>query len=902
MQEKSFIEITFPIKEVSKESVKEKSVGRHGHISTMHIWWARRPLASSRATIYSALTKMPENEADILEKTNFVINLSKWENSLDESILKRARKDILDSNGGVPPKVLDPFGGGGSIPLEAMRLGCETYASDYNPVATLILKCTLEYPQKYTNKKEYVGGNLYTESDPNKLLIDLRKWGEFVLQESKKEIGEFYENIDSDAIPIGYIWARTVHCQNVSCGAEIPLIRQYWLVRKEGKKIALKPYVDNGKVEFTIVGTGYEDFPKNFDPEKGTVSRAIATCPVCGSVVDANIMHDIFQNGKAGERLIVVIEKDKKTNRKKYRLANDDDLKTYQKSHNFMIGKAKKLSDIWGINAVPDELLPSVGTLGFRIQRYAMNTWGDLFNSRQKLVLITFSEKVRLAYDRMIKEGYEEDYAKVICTYIAFVVSRMSDHEAKICFWHTKWEFIVHAFSRQAIPMSWDYAELNPFSTILTGTYESMFRQIIRPLEHLTHIQEIPGKAYQYSATSIAYPDQYFDAVFTDPPYYDNVPYSYLSDFFYVWLKRMIGHLYPDLFATPLTPKSQEIVAYSNMEGGFESGKKYFEDMLGKSFKEINRVLKTNGIAIIVYAHKSTSAWETLINSLLSSGLVVTAAWPINTEMRVRLRAQDSAALASSIYIIARKIKKDKTGFYNEIKLQMKEHLHAKLDTLWKEGISGADFLISGIASSIELFGRFEEVISDSGEKITTERLMEDVRRIVIDYAVKQVLHNGFSAEIDPITRFYVLWRWAYGNAKVPFDEARKLSQSVGIDLSSQWNGSLIKKDKSFVEVLGPEERQNLENTNIKSVIDLLHKVLMLWKKGQNDKIIEEIKTINKISLISVEAFFRVAQAISESLPNESNEKKLLDGFLINSRERIIEKISEKMRRKIDEY
>ncbi|MGC8657286.1 MAG: DUF1156 domain-containing protein, partial [Thermoplasmata archaeon] len=547
------------------------------------------------------------------------------------------------------------------------------------------------------------------------------------------------------------------------------------------------------------------------------------------------------------------------------------------------------------------ELLPSVGTLGFRIQRYAMNTWGDLFNSRQKLVLITFSEKVRLAYDRMIKEGYEEDYAKVICTYIAFVVSRMSDYEAKICFWNTEWEFIVHAFSRQAIPMSWDYAELNPFSTILTGTYESMFRQIVRPLEHLTHIQEIPGKAYQYSATSIAYPDQYFDAVFTDPPYYDNVPYSYLSDFFYVWLKRMIGHLYPDLFATPLTPKSQEIVAYSNMEGGFESGKKYFEDMLGKSFKEINRVLKTNGIAIIVYAHKSTSAWETLINSLLSSGLVVTAAWPINTEMRVRLRAQDSAALASSIYIIARKIKKDKTGFYNEIKLQMKEHLHAKLDTLWKEGISGADFLISGIASSIELFGRFEEVISDSGEKITTERLMEDVRRIVIDYAVKQVLHNGFSAEIDPITRFYVLWRWAYGNAKVPFDEARKLSQSVGIDLSSQWNGSLIKKDKSFVEVLGPEERQNLENTNIKSVIDLLHKVLMLWKKGQNDKIIEEIKTTNKISLISVEAFFRVAQAISESLPNESNEKKLLDGFL-NSRERISEKISEKMRRKIDEY
>ena len=234
-------------------------------------------------------------------------------------------------------------------------------------------------------------------------------------------------------------------------------------------------------------------------------------------------------------------------------------------------------------------------------------------------------------------------------------------------------------------------------------------------------------------------------------------------------------------------------------------------------------------------------------------------------------------------YVPVKTVEKEKTGFYNEIKLQMKEHLQTKLDTLWKEGISGADFLISGIASSIEVFGRFERVINDSGETITTERLMEDVRRIVIDYAVKQVLHNGFSAEIDSLTRFYVLWRWAYGSANVPFDEARKLSQSVGIDLSSQWNGGLIKKDKSFVQVVGPEERNDLNNSDIKSVIDLLHKVLILWKKGQNNKIIETIKGSGSIYN---EAFFRVAQAISESLPNDSSEKKLLEGFLI-SRERI---------------
>ena len=881
MQKKSLIEETFPIREVSKESAKEKSV-RHGHISTMHIWWARRPLASSRATIYSALTVVPEDEADILKNTDFVSNLSKWENSLDKRILESARNNILRSNGGIPPRILDPFSGGGSIPLEAMRLGCETYASDYNPVATLILKCTLEYPQKYKDEKEEFEDSLVSQSNPSRLLTDLNKWGKFVLEESRKEIGQFYRNSKGDATPIGYIWARTVPCQNVSCDAEIPLMRQYWLARKGNKKVALKPYVENDKVEFKIIETKSDKFPEDFDPEKGTVSRAIATCPVCGSVVDADTMHNLFQKGDSGERLIVVIEKEKGKSGKKYRLADCEDLTIYKSSQDFLRNKEETLSNAWGMNAVPDEPLPPQGMLGFRVQRYNMNTWGDLFNSRQKLAIITFSEKVRLAYDEMTRERYEKEYAKAVCTYLSFVVSRMSDVNSSLCHWNNSWEVIANTFARQALPMTWDYVEGNTF--VIGGyTFKSIMEQIKLVINNImsTKLQKV--NVTQSTATVLKFEDGFFDAVFTDPPYYDNVPYSYLSDFFYVWLKRMVGHLYPDLFATPLTPKSQEIVAYSNMEGGFESGKKYFEDMLGKSFKEIHRVLKMNGIAIIVYAHKSTSAWETLINSLLNSGLVVTAAWPINTEMKSRLRANDSAALASSIYIVTRKIEKEKTGFYNEIKLQLKEHLQTKLDTLWKEGISGPDFLISGIASSIEVFGRFERVINDSGEIITTERLMEDVRRIVIDYAVKQVLHNGFSAEIDSLTRFYVLWRWAFGIAKVPFDEARKLSQSVGIDLSSQWSGGLIKKDKSFVQVVGPEERNDLKNSDIKSVIDLLHKVLILWKKGQNDKIIEMIKGSGPIYN---EAFFRVAQAISESLPNDSGEKKLLEGFLI-SRERI---------------
>jgi putative DNA methylase len=355
------------------------------------------------------------------------------------------------------------------------------------------------------------------------------------------------------------------------------------------------------------------------------------------------------------------------------------------------------------------------------------------------------------------------------------------------------------------------------------------------------------------------------------------VPYSYLSDFFYVWLKRSIGHVYPDLFATPLTPKNEEIVAYSNAEGGFEEGKKYFEDMLKKSFKEIYRVLKPNGVSVIIYAHKSVAGWETLVNSLLDSGLVVSGAWPIHTEMKARLRASESAALASSIYMVARKAQRAPIGFYNEVKQELKKHLNNKLDQIWNEGISGADFFISAIGSAIEVFGKYERVIDDEGNVARANRFLEDIRKIVTDYAVKQVLHNGFAAEIKSMTRFYVLWRWAYRDKVVEFDEARKLGQSVGLDVAQEWNKGFISKKKEFIEVLGPEERKpdGLENST--ELIDVLHKVLLLWKKGKSEEI---ANVLRETGYGKSDVFYRVAQSISESLPNESKEKKLLDGFL----------------------
>jgi putative DNA methylase len=390
----------------------------------------------------------------------------------------------------------------------------------------------------------------------------------------------------------------------------------------------------------------------------------------------------------------------------------------------------------------------------------------------------------------------------------------------------------------------------------------------------------------QSSATELPYPDNYFDAIFTDPPYYDNVPYSYLSDFFYVWLKRSLGDLYPELFSTPLTPKSKEIVAYSHQEGGFEAGKRYFEEMLKKAFQEIYRVLKPNGIAIIVYAHKSTSGWETMINSLLDSGLVPSESWPIDTEMRGRLRAKDSAALASSIYIVCRKMERQETGWFSDVKKEIKERIFN--NNLWEEGVAGPDFFIACIGSAIEVFGKYEKVMDYEGNVIRADKLLEFVREVVTDYAVKQILHNGIAGKLSPLTKFYILWRWSFREAKIEFDETKKLAQSIGVHLEKEWNKSFIKKDKNYIKVLGPQDRrlEDIENMEKKDLIDVLHQVLILWSKGRR----EEIKRVLKeTGYGESDAFYRVAQAISETLPNDSKEKKLLDGFLSGKDKLILE-------------
>lgn len=928
MKAKRFIEVSFPLKEVSFYSAKEKNI-RQGHISLLHIWWARRPLSASRSTVFASLIPATSFEAgnkfydkyrkkmiSILRKefdniddnsSNYelikylIISMCKWENTNNKEIIELARSMIIDFNNGVPPKVLDPFGGGGSIPLECLRLGCETYSNDLNPVAVLIQKCTLEYPQKFGNRgkieRDIVEFGLKKKTKlqvDNVLFEDVKYWGNLVFEEAKKELSQYYPLDPDGSIPVGYIWARTIPCQNPACGAEVPLMRQFWLAKKENKKVAVYPYIQNNKVEFKIVGDSYEKWPPGFDASQGTISRAIVKCFICNSITDGKRNKNLFQQSKDKHKLVAVITQKPGTAGKNYRIATNKDLTCFLNTEKNLQEKYLELKNLIGIEPIPNEHTPDGKGRGaeraFSIKNYGLNTWGDLFNSRQKNTCLTFILILRNINQRILTSPLEKEYKFALIAYLSIAFSKMLSFFSTNTTWKIDSQQAINVFvGRSAIQMTWDYFELNPISGISTSWPNSIkvmldsFRAISlsTPIEKITNV----------SATSLIQPNNFLDSVFTDPPYYDNIPYSFLADYFYVWHKRLLGEYFPELYTNELSPKKNEIVAYSNIPGGFEAGKIFFEDMLKKSFQEIFRTLKPNGISVIVYAHKSTEGWETLINSLLDSGLIVTSAWPLSTEMEIRLRSNESAALASSIYIVCRKIERQSTALYNEVKEEIKNYLSLKLDHLWDEGISGPDFFIAAIGSSIVVFGKYEKVIDFEGNVIRANKFLSDVRIIVTDFAVKKILHNGFASGISDLTRFYILCRWEFKLAKIPFDEANKLSHSCHLDLSDEWTKktSYIKKDKEFISILGPQDRniEDLEGSN--ELIDVLHLSLKYWEKNRKT----ELNTLLSVSGFGKsDAFFRVAQAIAETLPQDNKEKKLLEGFL-NLREKIISTVSE---------
>jgi adenine-specific DNA methylase len=739
----------------------------------------------------------------------------------------------------------------------------------------------------------------------------VERWANRILEQAREEIGRFYPMEDGSGlvgrreiteaegwIPVGYLWARTIPCQNPSCGVEIPLIRQFWLARKKNKRIAYRPVVDMRQhtVEFELLA-GAElkrAEEEGFDPTNGTTSRAKAECLVCGQVTKAKQVRRLARNGNMGQRLVAVVLHHPNETGKKYRLATEGDQEDFAAAETHL----KKVLSEWGHleSALPDETIPVMsGT--FNAPLYGLDRWSKLFNPRQQLALVVFLQKVRGSYEEIEAECRElvertegkaaaldpEELAKAVAGYLAIVLNRLADKNATLVVWHNTGEKIEHVFGRQALPMTWDYVELNVFSGV-NGDWTSNRDWVLRYIENNGWTALAPATIGQASATDLRYPDDYFDAVLTDPPYYNSVPYADLSDFFYVWLKRSVGHHFPELFSTPLSPKSEEAVEMAGWDPdryGYKD-REFFETHLRDSFREIHRVLKPDGVSVIVYAHKTTEGWEAMLNALVDAGLIVTGSWPVHTEMKTRLRAAQSAALASSIYMVCRKAKREPWGLWDDVRRDVKRRVEEKLAFLWEQDlIRGGDFFIAAIGPGMESFSRYERVETAAGTRCEVLDLLDYIRNVATDFLVRLLLEDAATESVDKPSQFYLTYRWTFGDNRVEFDDARRIATAEGVRLETlAGDGGFVDQATKYVTVLGPRDkkRNRLEAEDVDSLVDAVHRACQLWERGDSDKLDHWLK---EAGYAGSSAFWQYCQAVAECLTNGNKEKQLLEGLLL---------------------
>ncbi|MBC7217418.1 MAG: DUF1156 domain-containing protein [Candidatus Caldatribacterium sp.] len=872
MAKRFLIEMAMPIQELSEEARREKAI-RHGHISTLHVWWARRPLVVARAAVLGAL--LTEDE-DV--NSQFVKNLCQWEvhdgNRQGHHLLEQARALIRRLFGDRPPKVLDSFAGGGSIPLEALRLGCEAHAVEYNPVAYLILKATIEFPQKFGQR----------------LVNAVKEWGDWVLKRARKELETFYPSVNGET-PIAYIWSRTIRCPNPSCGAEIPLFRQFWLARKANKKVALMPLPDRERkqVDFAIAeGTAID-----FDPSRGTVQRGNALCLVCNTTAKDKYVKAEAQAGRMGHRLIAVVTTRGKGTGRNYRLATEADLDAFRKAEEALEELKQSPSPFaFGLPWVPEEpsRLVGAGQQQSVEASYGFLQWGKFFNPRQLLSLCVFGKWVREAYREILKATEDREFAKAVTTYLAFGVDFLANRGlSTLCGWDASKETGRSVFAGHHLHMVWDYLETVPVGTAL-GSWNEASGYVAH---YLTRESRIPqaGFAHLGSAASLPFEAGSFDAVVIDPPYHDNVPYADLSDFFYVWLRRTVGDLYPEAFQTELTPKDEEAVVNPARFGGGKKGEQIAEAHYGRlmqqSFAEIHRVLKPEGMAVVMFTHRSTTAWERLIQSLLDAGLYPTVSFPVHTEMEASTHQRGKGAIKSTILMACRRRPENAgIGWYAQVRAELERVISEQLKEFWRAGIRGADFFVSAIGPSVGVFGRFRKVMYPDGREVAVSDLLDEVRAIVTAFALKQL---GL-ARLDEPTRFYVLYRWAYGGNSLDFDEANKLAKSVGVELDVLHKQErLIVRDGETVTLPTFAERwqDRLCRTHWEKAlqdgqalqlpeIDWLHIALGFWQKGETEMLAEFLRQAGIQG--DQHPFWQTAQALLEienAQPDGTLEKEV---------------------------
>lgn len=837
---KKLIEVALPLEAINRESVRERSI-RHGHPSTLHLWWSRKPLSACRAVLFASIVddpsshpdKFPTEEAQEAERQRLfriIEELVKGENIDNKRVLKHAREEILKSTSGNPPTVYDPFCGGGSIPLEAQRLGLEALGSDLNPVAVLITKALIEIPPKFADKPPVnpearamiVHGEGWRGAQG--LTEDVRYYGKWIRDEAGKRIGHLYPKVKLpkeyggvETTVIAWIWARTVKCPNPACGAVMPLTSKFVLSSKSGKKAWIVPVIDKScrppAIMFDVkTGTGI--------PPSGTVNRRGAVCICCKTPVPFDYIRSEGKAGRMNSQLMALVSEGR--NGRIYSSPN--------KEHESIAITASPKN-------VPDTSLPEQA-LGFRVQLYGMSKHKDLFTARQLVALTTFSDLVDEArekvFDEAIKQKMSDDnkglydggigakaYSEAIATNLAFILDKQADLGNALNRWEPVAQCPRNLFSRQTISMVWEFAEGNPLGES-SGSWSVLVDNICRSLKSslFDFNRPIAGYAFQDNAQTMTHmPNQNHYLISTDPPYYDNIGYADLSDFFYIWLRRSLNKVYPKLLSTVFTPKFEELVATQyRHDNDKNKARDYFEKGLEKSFQKIMSLNNSEYPLTIYYAFKQTevdeddgdeknntssTGWETMLEGLLKTGFVVVGTWPIRTEMGSRTRGQGSNALASSIIFVCRPRSNEaslttRRDFINALKKELPNALRK----LQQGNIAPVDLAQAAIGPGMAVFSRYSKVIEADGSPMKVRTALALINQTLDEVLVEQ------EGEFDSDTRWAVAWFDQFGMNEGPYGVAETLSKAKNTSVDALAQDGFLTAKAGKVKLLGRDELQ----------------------------------------------------------------------------------------------
>lgn len=809
---KKLIETSLPLEAINAASIREKSI-RHGHPSTLHLYWSRKPLATARAILFAQLVddpasrpeEFPTVESQDSERArlhSLMERLVVWENSWDETLLEQAREEIRKSNGGELPAVLDPFAGGGSIPLEAQRLGLEAHASDLNPLAVLINKALVEIPPRFTGAEPIHpgGGAQRFYERAQGLAEDVRYYGTWMRKEAEARIGHLYPKAvgpdGSEYTVIAWKWARTVRSPNPANPIEVPLVNSWWLSKKKGKEAWVRAFVEDGQVRYEVVHNAE-------GPEcDGTIDRKGAVSVADGTPMTLNYIRSESRAGQMGAHLIAVV-------------AEGPGGRLYLSPTTADVS----LADVVRPQGVSDAELPDQA-LGFRVQAYGLSRWTDLFTNRQLVAMTTLSDLVEEARERVeadalaaglplgdrLEEGGSgaRAYADAVATYLALGVSRFADYSNCASTWDSSRDSATHLFTRQAIPMIWSFVEVNPFSSS-SGNFLGQLEWVARGLERVPSVSR--GVATQISASQRDYSNL---VISTDPPYYDNIGYSDLSDFFYVWLRRSLRGIHPQLVGTMLTPKAEELVANPYRHDGKEGAARFFVEGFNSVFARIRQGALPSVPLTVYYAYKQQDAdaegttstgWHTLLDGLISTGWEITATWPVRSELSNRMLSQGTNALASSIVLACRPRPENaesttRRGFVARLKFELPEALR----TLMQGGIAPVDLAQAAIGPGISVFSRYARVREADGSDMKVRDAL-----LLINATLDDVLGEQES-DFDPDTRFAVKWYRQYGWSEESSGIADQLARSCDTSIGALERGGIFEAKGGKARLLAPSQ------------------------------------------------------------------------------------------------